>query len=84
MSGQPISRSFFEEVLTANDRTREILLFEAQRHRTLAKLMENPMLRADHIAVAEAIEEFLEVDHESKRTETGTTPERQTAGRNPC
>ena len=56
----------FEEVLTANERTREILLFEAQRHRTLAKLMENPMLRADHIAVAEAIEEFLEVDHEKK------------------
>ena len=52
--------------MTANDRTREILLFEAQRHRTLAKLMENPMLRADHIAVAEAIEEFLEVDHEKK------------------
>lgn len=66
MSGQPISRSFFEEVLTANDRTREILLFEAQRHRTLAKLMENPMLRADHIAVAEAIEEFLEVNHEKE------------------
>lgn len=38
--------------------------FEAQRHRALAKLMENPLLRADHIAVAEAIEEFLEVKNE--------------------
>lgn len=41
-------------------------MFEAQRHRTLAKLMEDPMLRADHIAVAEAIEEFLEVKDEAK------------------
>lgn len=41
-------------------------MFEAQRHRTLAKLMENPMLRQDHIAVAEAIEEFLEVNNETK------------------
>ena len=41
-------------------------MFEAQRHRMLAKLMENPMLRADHIAVAEAIEEFLEVNYEKE------------------
>lgn len=40
--------------------------FEAQRHRALAKLMENPLLRADHIAVAEAIEEFLEVKDEKE------------------
>ena len=51
-------------------------MFEAQRHRTLAKLMEEPMLRADHIAAAEALEEFLGVDHESKGTAEGTPPKR--------
>lgn len=40
--------------------------FEAQRHRALAKILENPLLRADHIAVAEAIEEFLEVKDEKE------------------
>lgn len=36
------------------------------RHRALAKLMEEPLLRADHLAVAEALEEILEVDREKK------------------
>ena len=30
------------------------------RHRALAKLMEVPLLRADHLAVAEVLEKILE------------------------
>lgn len=63
-----------------DEQTKAILRFEAQRHRALAKILENPLLRADHIAVAEAIEEFLEVDYESKSQTAGREAERQTAG----
>lgn len=45
--------------LFIEERTRKILESEALRHRALAKLMEEPLLREDHLAVAEALEKFL-------------------------
>ena len=47
-------------------RIREILKSEAMRHRALARLMHEPQLRQDHLAVAEALEEILEEQHETK------------------
>lgn len=49
-----------------DDRTRRLIESEALRHRALAKIVQEPLLRQDHLAVAEALEEFLEVNYEEK------------------
>lgn len=53
-------------MFTANDRAREVLRFEILRHRALAKLMENPLLRADHLDAADILEEVLEEHNEKE------------------
>ena len=47
-------------MLLIDEKTRSILRSEALRHRALAKLMRDTLLRDDHLAVADALEKILE------------------------
>lgn len=47
-------------MLLIDEKTRRILRAEALRHRALAKLMREALLRDDHLAVADALEKILE------------------------